>query len=1115
MTLKEYISELNRQMATGRAGEHSYRPALKQLLDTALPGFDVTNEPRRIACGAPDFIIMRHSDGLPAAFVETKDIGDADLDGRREHREQFDRYRASLDRIVFTDYLDFHFYEGGQLTERVRLGELQGGRITPAKDAYDRWAAAMARLAGAGPQRITSAQALAAAMAAKARLLGDVIGRALDEERPGETPDDGCGQIVMEYKAFREVLISTLSYAEFADIYSQTIVYGMFAARLHDTTPDTFSRFEAATLIPKTNPFLRKIFQNIAGYDLDGRIAWIVDDVASMFRAADLRRIMADYAGPERRRDPMIHFYEDFLRAYRPAVKKEKGVWYTPLPVVRFMVAAVDSVLATDFGLPQGLADYSMVEREVANSQYDPRRRGERKTYRLKFHKLQILDPATGTGTFLAEVVNRIHDKFSGQQGLWQQYVEQHLLPRLNGFELLMAPYTVAHLKLDMVLRATGYEHNSDRRLNIFLTNSLEEPHPYTSTLFAKWLSDEANAANRIKRDTPVMVLIGNPPYNGESRNKGEWIMSLMETYKREPGGKARLAERNPKWLNDDYVKFIRLAQHFIEKNGEGVLAFINPHGFLDNPTFRGMRWSLLRAFDKIYTIDLHGNSKKKETAPDGGKDENVFDIQQGVSINLLVKTGRKAQAELGRVCHFDLFGRRQDKLDYLAAHTLNDIPFTDVTPREPMYFFVPKDFGAEEEYRRGFGVNELFVNYLLGPNSHRDDFAISFDLQTAQTRIKNFADKDLQDTEVAKMYDLKDNRDWKIADARRKMTGNEKAVKCLYRPFDFRYMLYGDFAFDYLRPQINDSLLKPNIALITTKQTKENFSAFASNVPLGQHKIVTPYDGSYIFPLFFYSKSELDRDCDNSKLPNLNNNILKKIKDALKENQHTTGLPQIQRRASHTVIPRSDAESSKQPGTLDSASGRGMTDSETRHGTHHDIKYIDGTQSLNSKESEEFTIVELFDYIYAVLHSHSYRERYKEFLKIDFPRIPYPTDRALFHRLAEKGAELRRTHLMDGSAAWAVSTTYPEPGANTVEQVRHDGERVWINDTQYFGGVSPEAWNFFIGGYQPAQKWLKDRRGRTLDFAAIRHYEEIIHALCATVRLMREIDALPLPWRQ
>lgn len=1048
MTHSEYIAELNRQMATGMAREHSYRPALKQLLDTVLPGFDVTNEPRRIACGAPDFIIMRHADGLPTAFVETKDIGDADLDGRRQHHEQFDRYRASLEHIVFTDYLDFHFYEGGQPAGNIRLGELRGDKAIACKEAFAPWQAAMRRMAGSSPQPITSAARLAEAMAAKARLLGDIMRKSIDEEKPDEHPEAELSQIATEFMAFKDVLISTLTYEEFADIYSQTIVYGMFAARLHDNTPDTFTRFEAASLIPKTNPFLRKVFQNIAGYDLDGRIAWVVDDVAAMFRASNLSTIMADYGGRDSRRDPMIHFYEDFLRAYRPALRKEKGVWYTPLPVVRFMASAVDSLLTSHFALPMGLADYSTAVCEVANSQYNPKRRGERKTYKLMFHKVQILDPATGTGTFLAEVVNLIHDKFRGQQGLWQDYVAQHLLPRLNGFELLMAPYTIAHLKLDMVLRATGYTHHSDERLRIFLTNSLEEPHQQTGTIFAKWLSDEANAANRIKRDTPVMVLIGNPPYNGESKNKGEWIMKLMEAYKKEPGGKARLAERNSKWINDDYVKFIRMAQHFIEKNGDGILAYINPHGFLDNPTFRGMRWSLLRTFDMTYTIDLHGNSKKKETAPGGGKDENVFNIQQGVSINIFVKTGRKKADELGRVFHYDLYGRRQDKLDFLASHNLGDIPFAEVTPREPMFFFVPKDFGAEEEYNRGFAVNELFVTYLLGPNSHRDDFAIAFDELTAAKRIEVFLDKDIQDPEIAAIYNLKENRDWSISSARKSMKGNEKAVRCLYRPFDFRYMLYGSFAFDYLRPQINDNLLKPNIALITTKQTRERFSALASNVPLGQHKIVTPYDGSYIFPLFIYRQTDFNINGKWQKTANLNNETLQKIRGGIAEN------------------------------------------------------------------TDKLSPLELFDYIYAVLHSPAYRERYKEFLKVDFPRIPYPTDANLYHALAEKGEELRHLHLMDKSQGWQVSATFPEAGSNVVEQLRYADSKVWINDGQYFGGVTPEAWNFFVGGYQPAQKWLKDRRGQRLDFAAIRHYEEIIHALGATLRLMQEIDALPLPWR-
>lgn len=1069
MTHSEYIAELNRQMATGMAREHSYRPALKQLLDATLPGFDVTNEPRRIACGAPDFIIMRHADGLPAAFVETKDIGDTDLDGRRQHREQFARYRDSLDHIVFTDYLDFHFYEGGQLTDAIRLGELRGDKAVACKDGFPLWQAAMQRMAGAEPQAITSATRLAEAMAAKARLLGDIMRKSIDEEDPNEHPDAEMSQIATEYMAFKDVLISTLTYEEFADIYSQTIVYGMFAARLHDTTPDTFSRFEAATLIPKTNPFLRKVFQNIAGYDLDERIAWVVDDVATMFRATELNRIMADYGGHDSRRDPMIHFYEDFLRAYHPALRKEKGVWYTPLPVVRFMVGAVDGLLASDFNLPMGLADYSLVAREVANSQYNPKRRGEHKTYKIMFHKVQILDPATGTGTFLAEAVNLIHDKFLGQQGLWQDYVAEHLLPRLNGFELLMAPYTIAHLKLDMVLRATGYEHRSDERLRIFLTNSLEEPHQNTGTIFAKWLSDEANAANRIKRDTPVMVLLGNPPYNGESRNKGEWIMELMETYKKEPGGKARLAERNPKWINDDYVKFIRMAQHFIEKNGEGVLAYINPHGFLDNPTFRGMRWNLLRTFDKIYAIDLHGNSKKKETAPDGGKDENVFNIQQGVSINIFVKTGHKKATDLGRVYHYDIFGRRQAKLNFLANHSLADIPFTEVTPREPMFFLVPKDFGAEEEYNRGFAVNELFVESSVGIVTTKDSFLICDTEEEVERRITDLIK--LSPEEIRDKYHLNDTRDWTIAKAKADVGptfDRNKILPINYRPFDTKFLYYTGLTNGIVaRPRYHSMrhlLIPANLALLTCRQSATNGWSLVSitkspfdvgNISAKGEKGYNDdcrvsnrtKERGYMFPLYIYNKNtgEAGRFFEDSqKAPNFRPDIIAKIEEAL---------------------------------------------------------------------GEEAEPIELFDYIYAVLHSPAYRERYKEFLKIDFPRIPYPADRQLFHALAEKGTELRQLHLMEGSAGWSVGATFPYAGSNVVEQLRHDGERVWINDGQCFGGVSPEAWNFFIGGYQPAQKWLKDRRGQRLDFAAIRHYEEIIYALCATRRLMQEIDALPLPW--
>lgn len=606
MNIEQYIKAINEQFRTGIAREHSYRPMLQQLLDEQLPSFVVTNEPARIDCGAPDFIISSKKTNTPVFYIEAKDIDDRDLDGRKENKEQFSRYKKSLDHIIFTDYLDFHLYENGEWVKNVRLAEVHGDKICLCKESIDDFNALIGHIATTKPAAITSAKRLAEQMAAKARILSSTINNAFRLAEENEDAYEANKQLQAQLDAFRLVLINDLTPEGFADIYAQTVAYGMFAARLHDHTPNDFSRQEAANLIPRTNPFLRNIFQQIAGYDLDERIAWIVDDLVNVFLATDVQKVMKNYARKGMHHDPMIHFYEDFLTAYNPALRKSKGVWYTPQSVVQFIVRAVDEILKCDFGLAEGLADHSKSMHEVVNEQYSKGERFKRKltkpTSKIEMHRVQILDPATGTGTFLAEVVNLIYDKFQDMQGMWQGYVNEHLLPRLHGFELLMASYAVAHLKLDMLLEQTGFNHaDNKKRLKIYLTNSLEECHPDTGSLWAQWLSDEASAANRIKRDCPVMVMIGNPPYSGESQNKGEWIMQLMEDYKKEPGGKTGLKERNPKWINDDYVKFIRLAQYYIERNKCGVIGFINPHGFLDNPTFRGMRWNLLNAFDKIY----------------------------------------------------------------------------------------------------------------------------------------------------------------------------------------------------------------------------------------------------------------------------------------------------------------------------------------------------------------------------------------------------------------------------------------------------------------------------------------------------------------------------------
>ncbi len=993
--LKQYIKELNEQYMTGLAREHAYRPALKELLQSLLPQMVVTNEPAHFECGAPDYIITRQKDHLPVFFVEAKDVGDNDLDGRNKngHKEQFDRYKQALDYIIFTDYLDFHLYEHGEFVDSIRIAEIKGNKIVGIDEAEDKFLSMVQHLGSSAIQRITSAPRLAKQMAGKARLLANIIETAMNEETHSYENDNLQGQ----YEAFKLVLIQELKKEDFADIYAQTIAYGMFAARLHDDSLEDFSREEAARLIPKTNPFLRQIFNNLAGNDLDERIAWVVDDLVTVFKATDLKKLMEGYTRDKRHHDPMIHFYEDFLSEYNPKLRKAKGVWYTPQPVVSFIVRAVDEILQKEFGLADGLADYSMIEKEVAVEQSRDKRTTDGMKHRKdKFHRVQILDPATGTGTFLAEVVNQIYDRYRNNQGIWQQYVEQHLLPRLNGFEILMASYAVAHIKLDMLLAETGYEHKSDKRLHVYLTNSLEESNNEPRTLFAQWLSREATEANVIKRDSPVMVMIGNPPYNGTSTNKGDWIMSLMESYKKEPGGKTPLKERNPKWLNDDYVKFIRLAQDYIERNANGVIAFINPHGYLDNPTFRGMRWNLLKTFDKIYTIDLHGNSKKKETCPDGSKDENVFDIMQGVSINLFVKTGKKAKDELGKLYHKDLYGLRQSKYEFLDAATLETVGYKEIQPKAPMYFFVPKDFGLQDEYDKGFKVDELFIQNSMGVTTGHDKELVSFVPFDTQTNAAYY-----------------------------------------YRPFD---KLWIDYDMDkVVRPRetIMKNLRKKNAALCLIKVNSSVDGVFKVLITSGitDKTLLSSKDNTNVFPLYLYTENMGTEE----RIPNFNLEIVKQIEVGLGK----------------SIMPE-----------------------------------------------------ELFDYIYAVLHSPSYRERYKEFLKIDFPRIPYPTDIDKFETLVAKGNELRKLHLMENLPS-ATGVSFPQKGTPQVDCYQWQDNRVYINSKQYFEGVPESAWNFYIGGYQPAQKWLKDRKGRILSFEDVLHYQRIIYVLQQTERVMQEIDKL------
>ena len=1036
-----YIEAVNDIYRKGNGTEVSYRDALSPLLRALLPNRGITNEPKPMERNKPDYTITTDPDGgLLIAIVETKKIGAGDLAGKKDsgYKEQFDRYKAAYQTIAFTDFLDFHFYENGAFADSVRIGEVVDDGIRPLSENFGKFVALVERLGDSEPQTITSPTQLAQFMAAKARILQVAAQKFL-------SGGNAKGSTLWELmEGFKRVLMPETNPDEFSDIYAQTLTYGMFAARLHDNTPEDFSREEAARLIPKSNPFLRKLFNHINS-DIEDEIKWPVDDIVRLFAAADVKGIMKNYGKSKKRSDPMIHFYEDFLNAYDAGLRKDRGVWYTPLPVVRFIVRAVDDILVKRFGIVDGIASRDMVQIEVTEN-CDT---GKSMTKKVKktVPKVQVLDPATGTGTFLAECINRIYGKFLANKGKWPGYVAESLIPRLNGFELLMAPYTMAHIKLDRVLADTGYEHTTDRRFNIFLTNSLEKAKDLGGALFDILLGAEANAANAVKRDCPVMVVMGNPPYSGISQNNGKWISDLVADYKTEPGGKEKLKERKH-WLNDDYVKFIRLAQDYVERRGEGVLAYINNHGLLDNPTFRGMRWRLLDCFDEIYVLNLHGNSMKHEKAPDGGKDENVFSITVGTAINIFVKTGKKKKGELAKVHYADLWGTRKDKFAYLEGKSLANVGFDDVKPAAPLYLFVPKDNVGEELYKAGFRIDELLPLNTSGLATANDSLNISFTKAEQERKISDLLSLSEREWR-AKSGRGKDSRDWRYSNAiDDAMRHPDSYCQIAYRPFDIRYTCYtGRSRGLYASPQSNVMLHfagHENIGLCCIRicSRDDDLPVFVTD-KITDKTILSSKDNANVFPLYLYH----DTLGNVEKVVNFDREVFGRIADGVKR-----------------------------------------------------------------KPSPE----ELFDYIYAVLHTPEYREKYKEFLKVDFPRIPYPTNAATFRKLVKIGGELREAHLLKAKPTANERNhiaNFPKGGSNAVEDVRFASGKVYINDEQYFDHVSEADFGFFIGGYQPAQKWLKDRKGRTLSNEDIDHYQEIVFALSRTRALMQKLSGMASEW--
>lgn len=1046
MEIQDYVDILNKRYKNGISKEHAYRGDLEALIRTIVPHVEVTNEPSQVtSCGNPDYVITRNQ--IPVGYIEAKDVC-TDLHAK-EFREQFSRYIAALDNLIITDYLTFRFYSHGNFVQEIRIADIVDGRIVLIREKVKFFAESLIDFCGFSGVTIKSPEKLADMMATKARFLQAILEQAILSDETSDENTTLRGQL----DAFRQMLIQDITPKSFSDIYAQTIAYGLFAARLHDSESTSFSRQRAAELIPKSNPFLRKLFQYIAGFDIDRRILPTVENLAEVFRATDVKSLMLDFGLNSEKRDSVVHFYETFLSKYDKNLRKSRGVWYTPAPLVRFIIRAVDSLLRVTFNLERGLADNSKTTIKLESHDRDNRTKTGFRTYEKSVHKLQILDPATGTGTFLAEIIRYIHSKyFEKIQGAWEKYVQNDLIPRLNGFEILMASYAMAHLKLDLLFAEKGITANPDQRFRIFLTNSLEPHHPDTGNLFSTWLAQESNEANYIKRDTPVMIVVGNPPYNISGCNKGEWIRGLISDYKKD------LKEKKVP-LDDDYIKFIRYAQFLVERTGNGIVAYVTNNSFMDGITHRQMRKCLISAFDRIYILNLHGDTKKKETSPGESKDKNVFDIRQGVAIVIFVRTASRnlKKAKLNpEIKYFDLWGSRQIKYEFLDHKSIEDIPWTKLSPGAPNYFLVPKNFESKNEYDQGIPLDEVFKVKNSGVKTDRDLLFIDFEREILIEKIKILLSGDIPNT-FQKKYRVENSGSYKILRAIKEKCYCERFVsRIMYKPFDVRWIYYDPTIISRPGQKVTKHLLgKDNIALIANRQfVGESFSHVFVTKHLASHGML--YLGNrgqdYAFPLFLYSANdERESNFSDSFLTNIESAIKKKIKP-----------------------------------------------------------------SCGGKSSHEITEWDLFDYIYAILHSSVYRKKYVEELKIGFPKIPLPVSAKWFDAMAVMGKELRILHLGEGKldnnhVGFPISGScrVGKIGKKSFENDASSGGKVWINEDQYFSGVDVATWTFKVGGYCTVQEWLKHRENTTLTTEDIENYIKMVNTIYATRLIINKIDKL------
>lgn len=1052
--LKEYLQKI--QTISPSDKEHSNRGALESLFKSLAEVFSqnkkskihITHEPNNDSegKGAPDFLITL--DSLVVGYIENKRVG-ANLDEIAQS-DQIKKYFSLSPNLMLTDYLRFILLRQDDkgkisITQEVQICPLSSIKSKPTEQKAQELYSLFEIFFSHTPKPINTPEEFADSLASRTRLVRDSL--LAQESHP---------KIQSLYEIFKSTLYAQLSYHDFCDSFAQTLTYSLFLSKLNSENNEiTLSNID--DYIPQSFPLIKELSRFLK--DLKGlkEIQWLLQEILNIINHINISSIITQLNSTKTTsqalsKDPYLHFYETFLSKYDADIRDLRGVYYTPQSVVDFIINSVDEILKNEFKVKEGLSSATKSTKPIT-----------------------LLDFATGTGTFLLQAFRKALEGIDTNS---LHYNPSNLIKNFYGFEYLIAPYTIAHLKLSQSLKEEfGYELEDDERLQVFLTNTLEnlnlDEEKAKFSYFQELVTESQNA--QLTKEKPIFVITGNPPYNGRSTNQYDKVKDYYYCEVNENGAPKSINEKNPKWLQDDYVKFIRFAQDKIDKESQGIVAIITNHSFLDNITFRGMRWSLLNSFDKIYLLDLHGNTNREEKSPDGSKDENVFDIKQGVSISLFIKSKPKTSltnSPQTQVYHYDLFGTRSFKYDFLSSNSLSTIDWNQINPSSPYYLFTPQNEELEKEYRKGFSVKDIFMLNGVGICTKRDKICFHNTEEKLLRLLEDFLTKP-QD-ELRRLYAIsKDSRDWILDSAIKSIIKNKATLskhirQCHYRPFEITYTYYIEESRAFMAYPVYDIfehfIDRKNLGLICNRTVALNSfqHAFIFDTLVDLHILETASANPYMFPLYLYPT-------ERSK------------KFLAKYSKNLGGL--------FAGVEEDPFEGKEKIENL-APSFR---------------------EFIDDRYSHHFTPEEILGYIYAILFHKTYRTKYFQSLKKDFPKIPFSCSKDTFLTLSTLGQSLYTLHLLQDEDLPNVG----EPKLldrkiqnTTIEKPKYNQNKLFINSNLYFDEVKPEVWDYTIGGYQVLDKYLKSHKGEEIDYE---YFQKIIAILHKSLEIEEQISRIDI----